>query len=182
MSYAQWRAATAAVAELRRTHESSQEERERQRRARADEREREEQRARQRDREAQVQEDQAERAARSQALASLPFLGDDVFVVIATHMDVQGLGRLECAAARFWRKTVAGGAAGAAEVWSVANEAARRQLSTLRTEPRTVGFPFDGRGTLPWLRQLRRAELWLGPLRFSQVATGVTVSEDGARV
>eukprot|EP01045_Picozoa_sp_COSAG04_P018835 COSAG04_NODE_1775_length_5604_cov_1.976022_1_plen_131_part_10 len=37
------------------------------------------------------------------ATAPLPFLGDDIFVLIAAGLDARMLGRLACAAQRFWR-------------------------------------------------------------------------------
>eukprot|EP01045_Picozoa_sp_COSAG04_P011626 COSAG04_NODE_754_length_10559_cov_7.049713_10_plen_56_part_01 len=40
------------------------------------------------------------------ATAPLPFLGDDIFVLIATELDARMLGRLGCAAQRFWRPSV----------------------------------------------------------------------------
>ena len=36
----------------------------------------------------------------------LPFLGDDIFVLIAAELDARMLGRLGCAAQRFWRPSV----------------------------------------------------------------------------
>ena len=37
---------------------------------------------------------------------ALPFLGDDIFVLIATELDARMLGRLGCVAQRFWRPSV----------------------------------------------------------------------------
>ena len=64
----------------------------------------------------------------------LPFLGDDIFVLIAAELDARMLGRLGCAAQRFWRPSVPDPAhtaedAGAPELWSVAEEGARRRLA-----------------------------------------------------
>ena len=56
---------------------------------------------------------------------SLPFLGDDIFVLIAAELDACMLGRLGCAAQRFWRASVPDPAhKGRAppELWSVAEE------------------------------------------------------------
>ena len=55
----------------------------------------------------------AERAAASEAdaRAALPFLGDDIFIMIAAVLDVRALGRLTRAAKRFCTE----GAAGAQE-------------------------------------------------------------------
>ena len=86
--------------------------------------------------------------------ASLPFLGDDIFVLIAAELDVRMLGRLACTAPRFWRASVAdprhqGG--GAPELWSVAEEGARRRLLRAQSEPA------PGRAGGSWLRALRDA-------------------------
>ncbi len=64
------------------------------------------------------------------AAAALPFLGDDIFVLIAAELDARMLGRLGCAAQRFWRPSVPDpahtvGDAGAVELWSVADEETR---------------------------------------------------------
>ena len=40
------------------------------------------------------------------AQAALPFLGDDIFVLIAAELDARMLGRLGCAAQRFRRPSV----------------------------------------------------------------------------
>ena len=40
------------------------------------------------------------------AAPALPFLGDDIFVLIAAELDARMLGRLGCAAQRFWRASV----------------------------------------------------------------------------
>ena len=73
-------------------------------------------------------------AAAAQAEPPLPFLGDDIFVLIAAELDARMLGRLGCAAQRFWRPSVPDPAhtaedAGAPELWSVAEEGARRRLA-----------------------------------------------------
>eukprot|EP01045_Picozoa_sp_COSAG04_P045707 COSAG04_NODE_16169_length_507_cov_3.044118_1_plen_83_part_01 len=68
------------------------------------------------------------------AAPALPFLGDDIFVLIAAELDARMLGRLGCAAQRFWRPSVpdpahtAEDVGVAAELWSVAEEGARRRL------------------------------------------------------
>ena len=49
----------------------------------------------------------AEQQAEAELQAALPFLGDDVFVLIAAELDARMLGRLGCAAQRFWRPSVA---------------------------------------------------------------------------
>ena len=82
-------------------------------------------------REAERERQQAR--AEAKLRASLPFLGDDIFVLIAAELDARMLGRLGCAAQRFWRPSVPDPAhtaedAGAAELWSVAEEGARRRL------------------------------------------------------
>merc|ERR1712097_182676 len=73
-------------------------------------------------------------ATAAQAEPPLPFLGDDIFVLIAAELDAHMLGRLGCAAQRFWRPSVPDPAhtaedVGAAELWSVAEEGARRRLA-----------------------------------------------------
>ena len=58
-------------------------------------------------------------------------LADDIFVLIAAELDARMLGRLGCAAQRFWRASVPNPAhQGTAppELWSVAEEGARRRL------------------------------------------------------
>ena len=74
-------------------------------------------------------------AATPQAAAAppLPFLGDDIFVLIATELDARMLGRLGCAAQRFWRVSVPDPAHTTddptpPELWSVVEEGARRRL------------------------------------------------------
>ena len=146
MSYARWRAASGKVEEL-----------EEERRRLEEERRRLEERT---------------RAALAERNAELPFLGDDIFVLIAAELDIQALGRLACAAQRFWRKSVAdprhkAGSGGAPELWSVPEEAARRRLYVHEK---------DVRGWVPWeagkswLRLLREAEKLLAPLRFTLAA------------
>ena len=71
-------------------------------------------------------------AAAAAAEPPLPFLGDDIFVLIAAELDARMLGRLGCAAQRFWRPSVPDPAhkgRAPAEVWSVAEEGARRQVA-----------------------------------------------------
>ena len=85
--------------------------------------------------------------ARAELRASLPFLGDDIFVLIAAELDARMLGRLGCAAQRFWRASVPDPAhtaedAGAPELWSVAEEGARRRLAAQSEQVRGWG----GRG------------------------------------
>ena len=54
---------------------------------------------------------QMDAAAQPQADATPPpFLGDDIFVLIATELDARMLGRLGCAAQRFWRTATCTGA------------------------------------------------------------------------
>ena len=116
--------------------------------------------------------------------AALPFLGDDIFVLIAAELDIRALGRLACTAQRFWRKSVADTRTralkgSAPELWSVAEEGAQRRLAaqseTVRGwVPRSVGSS--------WLRALREAEKLLEPLAFTAHGDGVTLSENGAHV
>ena len=73
-----------------------------------------------------------ERQAEAKLRATLPFLGDDVFVLIAAELDARMLGRLGCAAQRFWWASVPDPAhKGSAlpELWSVAEEGARRRVA-----------------------------------------------------
>ena len=46
--------------------------------------------------------EELEQQASAEVRASLPFLGDDIFVLIAAELDARMLGRLGCAAQRFW--------------------------------------------------------------------------------
>ena len=46
------------------------------------------------------------RQAQAELRAALPFLGDDIFVLIAAELDAHMLGRLACTAPRFWRASV----------------------------------------------------------------------------
>ena len=76
---------------------------------------------------------------------SLPFLGDDIFVLIAAELDARMLGRLGCAAQRFWRPSVPDPAhtaedAGSAELWSVAEEGARRRLAAQSEQVRGLSL------------------------------------------
>ena len=67
---------------------------------------------------------------------SLPFLGDDIFVLIAAELDARMLGRLGCAAQRFWWASVPDPAhKGSAlpELWSVAEEGAVATGTNWRT-------------------------------------------------
>ena len=94
------------------------------------------------------------------AAAPPPFLGDDIFVLIAAELDARMLGRLGCAAQRFWRPSVpdpahTAGDAGAAELWSVAEEGARRRLAAQGEQVR--GWVCRGGAGGSWLRALGRA-------------------------
>ena len=104
------------------------------------------------------------------AAAPLPFLGDDIFVLIAAELDARMLGRLGCAAQRFWRPSVPDPAhtaedAGAAELWSVAEEGARRRLAAQSEQVR--GWVCRGGVGGSWLRALGEAEKLQRPLRFT---------------
>ena len=50
--------------------------------------------------------DQERRRLLAERNAELPFFGDDIFVLIAAELDAHMLGRLGCAAQRFWRPSV----------------------------------------------------------------------------
>ena len=98
---------------------------------------------------------------------SLPFLGDDIFVLIAAELDACMLGRLGCAAQRCWRASVPDPAhKGSAlpELWSVAEEGARRRLRAQSEQVR--GWVSRSAGG-SWLRTLREAEKLMAPLRFT---------------
>ena len=67
------------------------------------------------------------------AAAPLPFLGDDIFVLIAAELDARMLGRLGCAAQRFWRVSVPDPAhttddPAPPELWSVVEEGHQKPL------------------------------------------------------
>ena len=97
-------------------------------------------------------------AAAPQADAPLPFLGDDIFVLIAAELDARMLGRLACAAQRFWRRSVPDPAhKGSAppELWSVAEEGARRRLAAQGEQVR--GWVSRGGVGGSWLRALGEA-------------------------
>ena len=102
--------------------------------------------------------------------APLPFLGDDIFVLIAAELDARMLGRLGCAAQRFWRPSVPDPAhtaedAGAAELWSVAEEGARRRLCAQSEQVR--GWVCRGGVGGSWLRALGEAEKLQRPVAFT---------------
>ena len=116
------------------------------------------------------------------AAEPLPFLGDDIFVLIAAELDARMLGRLGCAAQRFWRASVADPAhkgKTAPELWSVAEEGARRRLRAQSEQVR--GWVSRETSGGSWLRALRQAEKLMAPLRFMDHGPGVELSENGAR-
>ena len=111
---------------------------------------------------------------------SLPFLGDDIFVLIAAELDARMLGRLGCAAQRFWRPSVPDPAhkgRAPAELWSVAEEGARRRLAAQGEQVR--GWVCRGGVGGSWLRALGEAEKLQRPLRFTAHAEAVRLSEEG---
>ena len=107
------------------------------------------------------------RQAKAELRAALPFLGDDIFVLIAAELDARMLGRLACAAQRFWRASVADpehkGSA-PPQLWSVAEEGARRQLYAHGEQVR--GW-VPRRHAESWMRRLHKAEKLLAPLLFT---------------
>eukprot|EP01045_Picozoa_sp_COSAG04_P012395 COSAG04_NODE_833_length_10004_cov_6.351035_14_plen_156_part_00 len=121
------------------------------------------------------------RQARAELVASLPFLGDDIFVLIAAELDARMLGRLACVAPRFWRASVPDPAhkgGGAPELWSVAEEGARRRLRAQSEQVRGwVSRQTSAGGS--WLRALRQAEKLQRPLRFTAWGPEVELREDG---
>ena len=110
----------------------------------------------------------------------LPFLGDDIFVLIAAELDARMLGRLGCAAQRFWRASVPDpthkGTA-PAELWSVAEEGARRRLAAQCEQVR--GWVCRGGVGGSWLRALGEAEKLQRPLRFTMHHNHIELSEEG---
>ena len=116
------------------------------------------------------------------AVAPLPFLGDDIFVLIAAELDARMLGRLGCAAQRFWRPSVPDPAhtaedAGAAELWSVAEEGARRRLAAQSEQVR--GWVSRETSGGSWLRALRQAEKLMAPLAFTAHGSRIDLRENG---
>ena len=117
------------------------------------------------------------------AAPPLPFLGDDIFVLIATELDARMLGRLGCTAQRFWRPCVPDPAhkpedGGAAELWSVVEEGARRRLCAEGAQVR--GWVSRETSGGSWLRALGQAEKLMAPLRFTAHGPGVGLRENGA--
>ena len=112
----------------------------------------------------------------------LPFLGDDIFVLIAAELDARMLGRLACAAQRFCRPSVPDPAhtaedAGAPELWSVAEEGARRRLAAQSEQVRGwVSWETSGGS---WLRALRQAEKLMAPLAFTACGPGIDLRDNG---
>merc|ERR1711960_12780 len=116
------------------------------------------------------------------AAESLPFLGDDIFALIAAELDARMLGRLGCAAQRFWRASVPDPAhraedAGAPELWSVAEEGARRRLAAQGEQVRGWVSRCGVGGS--WLRALGDAEKLQRPLRWTSHDEHVALSEEG---
>ena len=110
----------------------------------------------------------------------LPFLGDDIFVLIAAELDARMLGRLACTAPRFWRASVPDPTHkgdGAPELWSVAEEGARRRLAAQSEQVR--GWVSRSAGG-SWLRAWSEAEKLMAPLRFTVCASRVVLSQNGA--
>jgi len=122
------------------------------------------------------------RQAQAELGAALPFLGDDIFVLIAAELDgCRMLGRLACTAPRFWRKSVADPThkgEGAPELWSVAEEGARRRLRAQSEQVR--GWVSRETSGGSWLRALGKAEKLMAPLRFTARWADIELSESGA--
>jgi hypothetical protein len=98
-----------------------------------------------------------EAAAPPQAAAAppMPFLGDDIFVLIAAELEARMLGRLACTAQHFWRESVPDPAhqgRAPAELWSVAEEGKRRRLCAQSEQVR--GWVCRGGVGGSWLRAL----------------------------
>ena len=115
--------------------------------------------------------------------ATLPFLGDDIFVLIAAELDAHMLGRLGRVAQRFWRASVPDPAhqgRAPAELWSVAEEGARRRLAAQSEQVR--GWVCRGGVGGSWLRALGEAEKLQRPLVFTAHHHHTALSEEGAVV
>eukprot|EP01045_Picozoa_sp_COSAG04_P013793 COSAG04_NODE_997_length_8867_cov_22.280908_8_plen_240_part_00 len=110
------------------------------------------------------------RQAEAELRASLPFLGDDIFVLIAAELDARMLGRLACTAPRFWRPSVPDpdhkGKSAPPELWSVAEEGARRRLAA-QSEQVRGWVPRETSGG-SWLRAWSEAEKLQRPLHFTE--------------
>eukprot|EP01045_Picozoa_sp_COSAG04_P029933 COSAG04_NODE_5051_length_1763_cov_10.366587_4_plen_150_part_00 len=122
------------------------------------------------------------RQAQAELVAALPFLGDDIFVLIAAELDARMLGRLACTAPRFWRKSVADPThkgKEAPELWSVAEEGARRQLWAHGEQVR--GWVSRETSGGSWLRALGKAEKLMAPLRFTARGPEVELRENGTQ-
>ena len=118
------------------------------------------------------------RQLQAEQRAELPFLGDDVFVLIAAELDARMLGRLGCAAQRFRRPSVPDPAhkgSAPAELWSVAEEGARRRLAAQSEQVR--GWVSRSSSGGSWLRALGEAEKLQRPLRFTAHHGAVALSE-----
>ena len=126
---------------------------------------------------------EAAAAAPQPAAAPLPFLGDDIFVLIAAELDARMLGRLGCVAQRFWRPSVPDPAhtvedAGEPERWSVAEEGARRRLAAQSEQVRGWVSRETSGG---WLRALGELEKLQRPLAFMECGPDVELSTKGER-
>eukprot|EP01045_Picozoa_sp_COSAG04_P017028 COSAG04_NODE_1476_length_6578_cov_2.265010_2_plen_174_part_00 len=132
--------------------------------------------------ELRVKHERERQEAQAATRASLPFLGDDIFVLIAAELDgCRMLGRLACTAPRFWRASVPDPThkgAGAPELWSVAEEGARRRLRAQSEQVR--GWVSRETSGGSWLRALRQAEKLQKPLRFAASGPAVGLTENGA--
>ena len=122
------------------------------------------------------------RQAQAELRAALPFLNDDIFVLIAAELDGcrHMLGRLACTAPRFWRPSVADPdhkGKTAPELWSVAEEGARRRLRA-QSEQVRGWVSWETSGGL-WLRALGKAEKLQRPLRFAAHGEGIELGENG---
>eukprot|EP01045_Picozoa_sp_COSAG04_P011872 COSAG04_NODE_779_length_10341_cov_3.429799_2_plen_280_part_00 len=109
-----------------------------------------------------------------------PFLGDDIFVLIAAELDARMLGRLCRAAQRFWRPSVPDPAhqgRAPAELWSVAEEGARRRLAAQSEQ--VQGWVCRGGVGGSWLRALGEAEKLQRPVRFTAHGETIELGAEG---
>ena len=119
--------------------------------------------------------------AEAELRQTLPFLSDDAFVLISAELDARMLGRLGCAAQRFWRKSVREPArpGAATEMWSVPEEGARRRLGAQTEQVR--GWVQRGRNG-SWLRALAQVEKMMRPLRFTACPPWIRLYDGGMYV
>ena len=114
----------------------------------------------------------------------IPVLSNDVFIRIASFLDLVTLARLRCVATRFTLKTVAwtdaGSHAAACEMHSVVDEGARQQVLCYSSWQQAMA-PRLG---LSWLEALRALQVQMKPQRFVTAGPHVVLmdNQDGPRL